>query len=147
MTKTLEAVIEMQATPERVWNVLTDFSAYPAWNPFIRRIAGEARAGARLEVFIQPAGGRGMTFRPTVLVAHPGRELRWRGRLLLPGLLDGEHVFEIVPGQDGRTRFVQREMFRGLLVPLFARTLERGTLMGFRAMNTELRARVEGKST
>jgi len=36
-----------------------------------------------------------MTFRPTILKAEPERELRWLGRLLLPGLFDGEHVFEI----------------------------------------------------
>ncbi|MBI2494818.1 MAG: SRPBCC domain-containing protein [Candidatus Rokubacteria bacterium] len=93
--KTLETAID---------EVLTDFPAYPAWNPFIRRIAGAARPGARLAVHIQPAGGRGMTFRPTVLVAEPDRELRWRGRLLVPGLLDGEHAFVIEPRGDGGVR-------------------------------------------
>ncbi len=31
------------------------------------------------------------TFRPTVLVAEPNRELRWLGRLFMPGPFDGEH--------------------------------------------------------
>lgn len=45
-----------------------------------------------------------MTFRPTVLVAEPDRELRWRGRLLVPGLLDGEHAFVVEPRGDGGVR-------------------------------------------
>ena len=38
-----------------------------------------------------------MTFRPTVLAVNPGRELRWRGQLLLPGIFAGEHSFLIEP--------------------------------------------------
>ena len=32
--------------------VVTDFAAYPEWNPFIRRISGDLREGTRLEVRI-----------------------------------------------------------------------------------------------
>src|SRR5262249_6943795 len=89
----LQTEIEIAAPAERVWQVLADFGAYPEWNPFIRRVTGEARTGARLEAHFQPEGARGMTFRPTVLNAEPNRELRWLGRLWLPGLFDGEHAF------------------------------------------------------
>jgi hypothetical protein len=73
----LRAEIEIGAPPERVWQVLTDFGAYPEWNPFIRSIEGEPRVGSRLKVRIQPPGARAMTFRPTVRAAKPARELRW----------------------------------------------------------------------
>ena len=46
---------------------------------------------------MQPPGGRGATLRPTVLEADPGRQLRWLGQLLLPGLFDGDHSFTIEP--------------------------------------------------
>lgn len=36
-----------------------------------------------------------MTFHPVVLVAVQERELRWLGRLLIPGLFDGEHTFQL----------------------------------------------------
>jgi uncharacterized membrane protein len=32
--------IHMKAPAQRVWQVLTDFAAYPEWNPFIRRVNG-----------------------------------------------------------------------------------------------------------
>ena len=45
-----------------------------------------------------------MTMHPTVPVAEPGRELRWLGRLGLPGVFDGEHRFEIHETEPGRGR-------------------------------------------
>ncbi len=45
---TLEASIQINATPERVWAVLTDQAAYPGWNPFIVSSAGRIQVGATL---------------------------------------------------------------------------------------------------
>lgn len=135
--------IEIDATPREVWSILADFAAYPEWNPFVRSIEGRAAEGERLAVRIQPAGGKAMTFRPTVLVATPEHELRWRGRLLLPGLFDGEHCFRIVPLGSDRVRFIHGEKFSGLLVPLARASLEGGTRSGFVAMNEAIRLRAE----
>jgi len=143
MAKQLRAEIDIQATPERVWQVLTDFGAFPEWNPFMVRASGTPRNGERLTIRMQPEGGRAMTFRPTVLDATPGRRLRWLGRLILPGIFDGEHSFTIEPLGEDRVRFVQQEEFRGVLVPLMARALERQTLPAFEKMNQALKERAE----
>lgn len=140
----LRTEIEIAAPPERVWGVLTDFDAFPRWNPFIRSIDGVLAERARLSVRIQPPGGRAMTFRPTVLRVEPERYLSWRGRTLIPGLFDGEHFFELAPSVSGHVRFVHGEVFRGLLVPLLARTLRTTTRQGFERMNLALKARAEG---
>jgi hypothetical protein len=141
--KELHSEIEIAASAERVWRVLTDFASYPQWNPFIRSISGQPAPGERLEVRIEPPGGRGMTFKPKVLRAEDNRELRWLGQLLVPGLFDGEHSFTIQPLEENRVRFVQREAFKGLLVPLFARSLETNTQRGFEEMNRALKERAE----
>jgi uncharacterized protein YndB with AHSA1/START domain len=60
--KEIRAEIEIDASAERVWQLLTDFSTFPDWNPFISRADGEARNGARLEVYMQPSGAKVMTF-------------------------------------------------------------------------------------
>jgi hypothetical protein len=143
MAKQLRSEIDIHATPERVWQVLTDLPAYPRWNPFITSAEGEVRQGGRLTLRMQPAGGRAMTFRPTVLEATQGRQLRWLGHLLVSGLFDGEHSFTIRPLGDGQVRLVQQEDFRGLLVPLLARSLDRRTLPGFERMNQALKRRAE----
>jgi hypothetical protein len=142
LTRELASSVEIDAPPGRVWDVLTDFASYPEWNPFIQQISGETQIGARLEVRIAPPGGRPMTFKPEVKAAERDRELRWLGRFLLPGLVDGEHTLRIEPLPDGRSRFRQEERFSGLLVPLTTRTLER-TQAGFERMNDALKARAE----
>ena len=143
MSAHLRTEIEIDASPARVWDVLTDFAAYPDWNPFIPRLAGEAAVGSRRAARLQPPGGRGMTLRPTVLAAAPGRELRWVGHLGVPGLFDGEHGFRIEPLGPDRVRFIQEERFTGLLAPLVLRFIEEGTRRGFEAMNRALKRRAE----
>jgi hypothetical protein len=144
MATRLHSEITIEATPERVWETLTNFAAYPDWNPFVRNISGDVVQGARLEAHLQPPGGRGMTFRPTVLQVEPGRELRWLGHLGVPGLFDGEHRFRIEanPGPEG-VRFIQEEHFTGLLAPLLLRFIGPSTQKGFEAMNVALKNRVE----
>ena len=93
----IETAIEINAPAERVWRILTDFEAMPSWNPFIRSIKGELQTGRRLSVHISPPGQAGMRFRPTLLTVRPERELRWLGRLLVPGVFDGEHYLLLEP--------------------------------------------------
>jgi hypothetical protein len=145
--KELHTEIEINAPQDRVWSLLTDFARFPEWNPFIREATGELRVGGKLRVRLQPPGGKGMVFKPTVLVRDDNRELRWLGKLAIPGLFDGEHIFAVEPMDGGRTRFVQREIFKGLLVPLFARMLDGSTRQGFEAMNRALKERAEGQQS
>ena len=143
MAKQLQAEIEIEATPDRVWEVLTDFAAYHDWNPFIVQAAGEPVPGTRLELHMRLSRRRPTTIRPEVLEADPSHRLRWLGRLLLPGLFDGEHTFTLQPTGPGRTRLTQHEEFRGLLAPLVLRMIAKPTLASFHQMNQALKARAE----
>lgn len=134
--------IGIHAPPHRVWSILTDLENYRAWNPFIRDASGELREGSRIRVTIEPPGGRVVSFQPEVLRVDPERELRWLGHLLFPGLLDGEHVFEIRPDGDSAVRFVQRERFIGIIEPI-VRWTEKRILLGFEEMNDALKERAE----
>ena len=134
--------IDVDATADEVWGVLTDFQRHPGWNPGMTSIEGEPVTGARLSISFRFASGRRMTMRPRVLVANPGRELRWLGHLLVPGLFDGEHRFEIHERGPGHVTFVQAERFRGLLVPFARKLIEVDTVATFRRVNEALAARV-----
>ena len=141
--KELRTEIEIDASTERVWRVLTDFERYPEWNPQIISISGPREVGARLQFVGRMGDKRTMKFRPTLLAVEPERELRWLGRLVLPVLFDGEHRFEIEPLVPGRVRFKQSERFRGVLVPLLWPFIGDSTRRGFVAMNEALKQRAE----
>ena len=142
MSKRLSTHVDIEAGPDRVWEVLTDLAAYPAWNPFIVRAEGVVQPGRRLTLRMQPVGGRAMTVRPRLVEVAVDRELRWRGRLGVPGLMDAEHTF-LLRAQGGGTRLVHQETFRGVLVPFVAASLDRNTLPAFVAMNEALKQRAE----
>ncbi|MFC6826934.1 SRPBCC family protein [Halopelagius fulvigenes] len=139
----LVTTIAIDAAPDRVWEVLTDFECYSEWNPFMR-ITGRANEGARIAVELYPPEGRGAAFRPTVTASEYGREFRWVGHLGVPGLFDGEHRFVLEPDADGeRTTLTHAETFRGVLSGVLFRAVGDNTEAGFRQMNEALKARAE----
>jgi hypothetical protein len=140
--KTIRVATEIAAPVEIVWAELAAVSEYAGWNPFITSFEGDLVAGGRLKVRIAPPGGRPMTFRPTITELEDGKRLEWLGRLLLPGVFDGRHSFQLEAIEPGRTRLTQGEEFSGLLVPFTGKLLER-TRAGFEAMNEALRLRAE----
>ncbi|WP_413205128.1 SRPBCC family protein [Rhodospirillum sp. A1_3_36] len=145
--RAIQTVLAIHAPPATVWAILTDFPAMGTWNPFIPALSGIAEKGARLTVTVKPPGHAPMTFRPTVLIAEPGTELRWRGQVLLPGLFDGEHYFKLTSEVDGTTFLTHGEVFSGLLSRwIFTPALRDATLKGFEAMNRALKARAEAAS-
>lgn len=142
--KRIATEIEIAAPAARVWAILTDFAAYPSWNPFVLGISGSQQPGATLAVTIQPVGGRAMSFKPRLLVFRERAELRWKGVILFPGLFDGEHCFELSQFDERRTLFKQSERFTGLLVPLvMSGAMQISTEAGFIVMNKALKSRAE----
>jgi hypothetical protein len=140
--RVLEKTIEIDATPDEVWAVLSHFDDYDEWNPFVTSICGAAEKGARLAVVLAPPGGRAITMKPTVRAAEASRRFAWLGHLGVPGIFDGAHEFLIDPGAEGTTVFTQRETFRGALVPFVGGVLKK-TEAGFVLMNQALKDRVE----
>ena len=139
----LEESIDIDASPADVWAVLSDLPAWRDWQGFIKHESGEATVGASLDVTLEPPGGRKVRFTPVVTVATPDRELTWHTRMMA-GLFDARHSFLIQTDDSGRTRFVQREEFRGGFTWLLRAMgeLTKGAA-GFRYFNTGLKARVE----
>lgn len=158
----LSTTVDIAAPPAMVWEVLTDLDAYGQWNPFIPSASlqdGDTvlAEGSKLKNRMLPPGGRAMTFSPTITELVDGRVFEWLGRLLLPGLFDGRHRFELEaitlsPGATGDdaddrqgTRLHHSEQFSGLLVPVFRRSLDKQTRSGFEAMNDALKDRAEAR--
>ena len=143
MQHDLHTEIDIDATPETVWNVLTDLDGYSDWNPFITSAAGNVAVGERLTNRLQAPGGKAMTFKPTVTAAETAQTFEWLGRLVLPGIFDGRHRFDLEATPSGGTRLVHSEHFNGLLVRFLRKSLDTQTHQGFLAMNQALKSRAE----
>lgn len=137
--------IEIKASAQQVWAVLSDFQTYPEWNPFIKSIIGKPEQGEKLRIEVQPGDAKPMRFSPKVLIAEPEQELRWLGHLGVRGLFDGEHYFLIKAVSENLVHFHHGERFSGLLVGMLRNSLERDTKRGFEEMNQALQARVEAR--
>ena len=61
-------------------------------------------------------------------------------------MFDGEHIFEIGQKAANRAFFVQREIYHGILVPLYAYALEKDTRRDFEEMNRTLKQQAETRA-
>lgn len=136
MAKEIKTAIDIQATPQIVWNILTDFENYPNWNPFITAINGKIKIGNSITVNIHPPNGSSMTFKPKIISHIENKELRWLGSVIFKGLFDGQHTFELIDNGNGTTTFIQSEIFTGIFVKFFN---PEKTKNGFHTMNQKLK--------
>ena len=142
-THQIETSIEIQATPDIVWENLMGFDFYPDWNPFVKHIKGSPTVGAQLEITVQSISGQAMSFKARVITSEKSIEFRWLGHFLFSGLFDGEHYFLLNATPNGHTKLIHGERFSGLLIPFFRNTLETQTKTGFEGMNQALKVRSE----
>ena len=132
--KEIKTSIQITATPEKVWKVLTNFQEYKNWNPFLKSVEGHVKKGETIKI-----NADGMKFKPKVLSFEENKQFSWIGKLLFKGLFDGEHLFLIEDNGDGTVTFRQEEKFQGILVGLFAKKLDTDTRQGFMQMNKKLK--------
>ena len=142
--KNIQTEILINTDITKVWDVLMNFDSYPKWNPFITSISGEPKLGSRLTVSIKPPGGNGMTFKPNILTLEANKEFRWKGKLGINGIFDGEHYFILESVDKDITKFIHGEKFSGLLVPFVRKMLDK-TQKGFQIMNESIKKECERK--
>jgi len=137
--------IAINASPSRVWEVLTDFSHYPAWNPFILELKGVARQGASIRYRFEFPRGIRIWTAAQILRFEQERELRWAAHFLSPALFNGDHYFVIEPATSPGTgvMFYHGEIFTGLLLPLAWPILRIYGLRIYQSLNLALKQRVE----
>ena len=117
--KQFQATTQINATPEKVWAVLMDTARYPEWDPHCDKIEGRPALGAKIKAYTKLSPGRAFAVKVTVLT--PNALMVWSGGLPL-GLFKGERTFRLVQ-EAGGVQLTVSEVFSGLLLPLFARSL------------------------
>lgn len=144
--KSIETQISINASKEKVWEILMNHEEYKNWNPFIKEISGNTNPGGHLKVTIQAEGNKPMKFEPEVLNHSLNHEFRWKGKLFIKGLFDGEHYFKIIERSDNQVDFIHGENFTGILSGVLTSMLYESTKEGFEQMNKALKTLAEKKS-
>ncbi len=132
--------IDIAAPPARVWEVLTDFQAYPEWNPLIGSVEGIAALDQRVTVEVTPLS---RSYRVRIVAWEPPRKLAWRGWEILPVLFTGTHYFRLDPRPGGGTRLHHGERFTGWLSVLLRDSLLERMHQAFTHHDLILKQRVE----
>lgn len=122
---------------DEVWNKLMDFKNYPRWNKFIIQISGEPKVGKYIKARLKN-GNKEILFKPKVLVNNTNREFRWKGKLFINGIFDGEHYFKLKKISDNKTELIHGEIFTGFLSGFIFKLIEKETRAGFNLMNENI---------
>ena len=107
----LTATATVDAPPERVWQLLTDFSQMPDWSPELVRMIPILRGGLRVgQQYVGINKRKAMVWptRSVVAVLEPGRTLAWDTRSS-----GARWIWELEPTADGGTTVTHRRPVPG----------------------------------
>jgi len=107
------------------------------------KIIGDAKLGSKIEVQIQTVKGKKRRYNPIITKFEINKELRWKGKSLLPGIFDGERIFIIEKSAHNKVLFLHKEIFKGLGVKLIGSKLDEDLRESFMKMNIALKTRAE----
>lgn len=108
------------APPSRVWEILTDASAYPSWNSTIISMGGTIAEGERIALVSTLNPKR--TFKLSVSNVTAPTSMVWSDGMPL-GLFSGVRTFTLDASGDGGCEFSMAEEYSGLMAPLITRTI------------------------
>lgn len=109
----------IQASPERIWSLLTNAEDFPRWNSTVSKIEGPIQPGQKLSLQVPAAPGR--TFRPRVTRFEPAATMEWSDGMA--PMFKGVRTFTLAPQPDGSTEFSMVEVFKGVMLPMIKGSL------------------------
>jgi hypothetical protein len=120
MTISFSTRIDIQAPPDKIWQILTDLPRWPQWNSTVERTVGNIERGSKVTVFVKQSPGRAFPLRVTELDA-PHRMV-WAGGMPF-GLFTGTRVYELAVPVTGEASFSMREDYTGVLAGLIGKSI------------------------
>lgn len=111
--KSVHHEIEIAASPEQVWEVLTDTDSYDSWNPTMKLLEGEIKEGNKVKYQFTQDADNVSEIPSTVKQVIPNKLLNQGGGL--PLVLTFDHKYMISPSATG-TKLTIHEDYGGIWV-------------------------------
>lgn len=136
--------IEIAASPEKVWSIITDINKWQDWSPIINKSSGTVSLGSKLDITMKghEAGKDGPRYSPIITKLENQGYFRWRAYMITEFLLTNDKSFELRKTPTG-THLIHKEYFSGLLAPIFCGQMEKGVPPMLNSMNKALKALAE----
>lgn len=140
--KVYDSTLDIDASADQVWAVITDFAKYPEWNTALPTIGGDLRVGSTLSMELD-LGGKRMAVTAEVQTLDPGRAFSWKGHLGADVLFTGRREFTVAPAGPGASTFRHVESLSGLIVPLFLLAKGKAVATHHHGLNSAIKQRAE----
>ena len=118
--KSYRATTAINAAPQKIWGILVDTNGYPNWDPGMVRVEGRLALGEKVKFFTKFSPDQAFAVKVTAF--EPGKKMVLTGGMPF-GLFKSERTHTLTPGKDGQTTFHTEEIFSGLLLPIFGKSL------------------------
>jgi len=114
----MERSIEVEATPEQIWEFMVDIGSWSEWKPFLISAAPVSGSpltlGSKLK-FKPRMGPLPITLKVEIIESNPPHRFAWTGGG--PGL-KAVHSFDFKDAGAGKTQVISWEEFKGIGVNL-----------------------------
>ncbi len=140
---TLYAEIDINAPQAVVWDALVRKDQWRFWNTFLYDCDPGLPMARGSEIFLSMQrleGDEETEFQPVITMMRSPHVMRWVSSI--PGLRS-EHMFELRETVPGRTRYLHRETFSGILSKVFLPFIRQDERQGLRRMAQQLKMYVE----
>ncbi len=137
-----EIEIEIEASVERVWDILVQLDQYPQWNTALQFASNKAVLGDKVVMSVKLLG---LTLKVPVLfeIVKERQELRWCGGI--SWLMCGHHYFilETIDEKNTKTRLRQGEIFQGVGFPVLWPLIKNQLITIYHDSNLAIKKRAE----
>ena len=118
----VKAEIDIDASPEHVFDILTDLDRYPEWNPFTPTIDSTLKIGEPVRMRVRLLDGKRL-FRQTEYVTANDRpnKLCWGANIPVRKLVRADRCQTLEALGTDRTRYICTDEISGWLMPIVIR--------------------------
>jgi len=140
----IKAEIEIDASPETIFEILTDLAKYPEWNPFTPRIDSTLEIGAPVKMLVRLGAGSRLRRQVEYVTKNERpKQLCWGADIPLRFLIRADRCQTLEPLEHGRTRYICTDTISGWLTPLVIRFFGPAMQRGFEDCARALKKRAE----
>ena len=133
--------IEIESSPEKIWNMLIDFKQYPTWHTYLVEVKGNAVEKTKIKCTALNSDSSTTKFSAFIQEVIPNKKLSWGGSVGF--VFKANHYFILEEIDSNKVRFIQGEYWKGLFGKSYGKKIFEETYQKFVVMNQQLKRLVE----